>query len=328
MASRTERVPHFSRPLREVGTTNLRSCEATGIDHPPTSNKTKDVSWGWRQLCPTGGKKAGPGPGLHDATIHLEVKKATYNWQENAILAPCPDCGAITSFDTRGHSNTSLGAVIINYGYHTYENRQFSRILWQFFRCNVCSRGGVAKLHDGGGSQTALLESFHPVAVEHLSLPPRVPDDVSKEFREAELVASLGAYRAASALLRSVLEKVLAKNGYVEVDAVGENGKGFKSKSLKHRINAAADDGVITESRRKRAQENIRVLGNDILHDEWRVVEESEYEDAHLYSQRILEDLYDDRDTVESVLNTKQRNFTAAPAQPSPAPVMKLFDGR
>ncbi len=246
------------------------------------------------------------------------MRRPTYNWQEDTILAPCPDCGAVTSFDTKGHSNTSLGAVIINV-YNMYQNRQFSRILWQFFRCNTCGRGGVAKLHDAGHSSTAVLESFYPVAVECLNLPAMVPNDISGEFREAELVASHGAYRAASALLRSVLEKVLTKNGYTEVD-VDNNGKKFKSKSLKHRIDAAADDGVITESRRKRAHENIRVLGNDILHDEWRVVDESEYEDAHRYSQRILEDLYDDRETVESILTGKNRAFTSAlpPANPTP----------
>jgi hypothetical protein len=246
------------------------------------------------------------------------VRKPTYNWVENTILAPCPDCGAVTSFDTKGYSDTSLGAVIINV-YNTYQNAQFSRILWQFFRCNACGRGGVAKLHDAGHSSTAVLESFYPVAVETLNLPSIVPFDVIKEFREAELVAAQGAYRAASALLRSVLEKVLTKNGYIEVD-VDSNGKKFKSKSLKHRIDAAADDGVITESRRKRAHENIRVLGNDIMHDEWRVVDESEYQDAHRYSQRILEDLYDDRQTVESILTVKGRVFTSVlpPANPIP----------
>jgi len=217
----------------------------------------------------------------------------------------CPDCDAVTSFDARGHGDTTLGAVIVNQ-YHSYKNVQFSRILWQFFRCNVCSRGAVAKIHDSGGVMSGVLESFYPFAVEHLELPLRVPADIVSEFREAELVASQAAFRAASALLRSVLEKVLTSNGYVEVEA-DDNGKKFKSKSLKHRIDAAANDGVITEARKRRAHENIRVLGNDILHDQWRKVEAEEYEDAHQYSQRLLEDLYDDRDTVEKILKAKKR---------------------
>jgi hypothetical protein len=43
-------------------------------------------------------------------------------------------------------------------------------------------------------------------------------------------------------------------------------------------------------------------LGNDVLHDDWREVLPGEYEDAHKYTQRILEDFYDDRPTVEARL--------------------------
>jgi hypothetical protein len=51
----------------------------------------------------------------------------------------------------------------------------------------------------------------------------------------------------------------------------------------------------------------IRVLGNDILHDAWREVSEEEYDLAHRYSQRILEDLYDDRPSVVAPLTEKTR---------------------
>jgi hypothetical protein len=50
--------------------------------------------------------------------------------------------------------------------------------------------------------------------VDELPLPEDVPDGLIKEFREAELCASFGAWRAASAMLRSVLEKTLKVNGY------------------------------------------------------------------------------------------------------------------
>lgn len=231
--------------------------------------------------------------------------KPRYNWQENNVLARCPDCDAVTSFDTKGHSNTTLGVVIINQG-HTYSDTTYSRILWQAFRCSVCSRGAVAKLHDQGNSQTAVLEVFLPQAIEKAALPTSVPEDIVKELREAELDAAHGAYRSASAMLRSVLEKTLKKNGYDEVD-VGTPPK--KSRSLLHRIDAAAGDGIITETRRNRAHENIRVLGNDILHDDWREVRQEEFEEAHKYAQRILEDFYDDRPTVEGRLNAQGRHF-------------------
>jgi hypothetical protein len=45
------------------------------------------------------------------------------------------------------------------------------------------------------------------------------------------------------------------------------------------------------------------VLAASKLHDE--------VEDAHRYTQRILEDLYDDRPTVEAILVAKKRLATA-----------------
>jgi hypothetical protein len=234
--------------------------------------------------------------------------KARYNWQENNVLALCPDCSAVTSFDTKGHSNTSLGAVIIN-GPHPYNGTTYSRILWQFFRCNACSRGAVGKIHDNGSSQTAVLEDFLPGGINKAVLPDSVPEDILKEFRESELDASHGAYRSASAMLRSVLEKTLKKNGYDEVEIKDKQGNPKQSNRLIDRIDAAAVDRVITETRQKKAHENIRVLGNDVLHDDWREVKQEEFEDAHKYTQRILEDFYDDRPTVETRLTAQGRPF-------------------
>lgn len=76
---------------------------------------------------------------------------------------------------------------------------------------------------------------------------------------------------------------------------------------MQKRIDAAADDGVITDARRKKAHEDIRALGNDVLHDDWREVAPDEFETAHHYTQRILEDFYDDRQTVEKILIAKKR---------------------
>jgi hypothetical protein len=89
------------------------------------------------------------------------------------------------------------------------------------------------------------------------------------------------AKRAASALFRSVLEKTLKTNGYTK-------GNDTSLKDLQKRIDAAATDGVITDARRKKAHEDIRALGNDVLHDDWREVTDAEVEDAHRYTQRIL----------------------------------------
>jgi len=115
-----------------------------------------------------------------------------------------------------------------------------------------------------------------------------------QEFREAELCAAHEAWRASSAMLRSVLEKALKLNGYT-------------TGSLKDKIDSAATDGILTEARRKRANQEIRVLGNDILHDAWREVTQDEYELAHHYAQGIIEDFYDNRADVEIILKDKKR---------------------
>jgi uncharacterized membrane protein YebE (DUF533 family) len=125
-------------------------------------------------------------------------------------------------------------------------------------------------------------------------MPNGTPAGISAEYREAELCASTGAWRGASALLRSALEKTLSENGYV-------------GGPLAARIDAAAADGVITAARKQRAHDDVRVLGNDVLHDAWRVVTEEEYSAAHHYVQRIVEDFYDHRAEVEAALKAAGR---------------------
>lgn len=103
------------------------------------------------------------------------------------------------------------------------------------------------------------------------------------------------------------MEKTLKANGYIK-----DNDPSLRD--LQKRIDAAAADGVITEARRKKAHEDIRSLGNDVLHDDWRQVKDDEVENCRRYSQRILEDLYDDRATVEKLLVEKKRIPSAKPA--------------
>ncbi|MDP9262769.1 MAG: DUF4145 domain-containing protein [Acidobacteriota bacterium] len=150
-----------------------------------------------------------------------------------------------------------------------------------------------------------MLGDFHPTSIEFAPLPAKAPPDITREFREAELCFAYQALRAASALFRSTLEKALKANGY-------RNGV------LAQKINEAAADGVITAARRQLAHDNIRVLGNDVLHDDWREVLPTEVEESHRYCQRVLEDLYDDRVTVEAILRGKNRLPANAAATPNP----------
>jgi hypothetical protein len=205
------------------------------------------------------------------------------------VRAVCPGCGgALSTFEYRGGGRGEYGTVV-------QQVDGSRRNVYVLMSCGGCGRGGLATIYDPIGRQIdGMLIEFYPPAIDRATLPTTVPPGLSGDFREAEICASVGAWRGASALLRSVLEKTLIANGYT---------KG----SLSARIDEAAADGVITAARQRRAHEDIRVLGNDVLHDEWREVTGSEYEAAHLYTQRILEDLYDLRGEVEQVLTSAGR---------------------
>ena len=213
-----------------------------------------------------------------------------------SVRAQCPDCGgALSVFDHKVQGG-ELG-YILNDRPHTYDGRQFTRIHWRILKCSGCGRAGLAQFHDSGNGPSAVLESFFPRALAKAPLPAGVPEGVEKEYREAELCASVEAWRAASAMLRSTIEKTLKANGYT---------KG----TLQQKIDDAATDGVITSARKQKAHDDIRVLGNEVVHDDWRVVIEDEVVSALHYAQRVLEDLYDDRPSVEAILKAKGRLST------------------
>lgn len=204
------------------------------------------------------------------------------------VRSKCPDCsGAITTFETIGASSK-----IAHDRKHSFKGQEFKSVIHALLKCAGCGRGGLAKIHEEGNRR--VLESFFPISIDTVKIPNNIPNGIIAEFREAELCASVEAWRAASALFRSTLEKPLKENGYTQG-------------SLAEKINEASKDGIITESRRKRAHDDIRVLGNDVLHDEWREIKEGEVEESHHYIQRILEDFYDDRNTVEKILIEKGR---------------------
>jgi hypothetical protein len=145
------------------------------------------------------------------------------------------------------------------------------------------------------GGPNCQLIAFFPEVGQMLNLPSGVPAGIAAEFREAEQCRDQRCFRAAAGLFRSVLDKVMRDNGYKSAG------------SLEKQIEAAAADGVLTEARKKRAHEDIRVLGNDVLHDEWRPITADDVEPAHVYGQRILEDFYGDRETVLGILRAKGR---------------------
>ncbi len=215
---------------------------------------------------------------------------------EGNVRANCPDCGVPSNFEYRDPGGTGeFGSIILDKE-HSYNNVGYPRIIYKLLRCTVCNRPGVAKLHAGNNYITAVLESFWPKSLPLEKIPDNTPQDISKELREAELCISVEAWRGAAALLRSALEKTLLANGYCD-------------RNLYQKIESAGTDGTITSARRQRAQDLVRTLGNDVLHEEWMEVTEQEVEDAHRYVARVIEDFYDDRDTVVKVLLEKGREF-------------------
>lgn len=230
--------------------------------------------------------------------MKASLRSGTY-----VISAKCPKCEAVTTFEPRQQ--------VVGSGQPTDANgRTYARVLYQLCQCAGCQRGGVATIFDNGTNPAgAYLDDFYPFSVDLAPLPSSVPADIKTEFREAEKCQGIGLNRAGSALFRSVLEKTLKVNGYTK-------GNDPALKDLQKRIDAAATDGVITQARQKKAHDDIRALGNDVLHDDWRAVADNEVEDAHRYMQRILEDFYDDRATVEAILVAKNR-LPAPPPAPS-----------
>ena len=226
------------------------------------------------------------------------------------VRAKCVHCdGAFSVFQFQASGHVQLNQT------HTIGTGAYTFISYMLFRCPGCGHGGLAVVHHSGniGNPAAgatHLESFYPFATVNVPLPASTPKELQAEFREAELCAAAGAHRAASALLRSTLEKTLKANGYTK-------GNDPTLRDLQKRIDAAAADGIITDVRRKRAHDEIRALGNDVLHEEWQTVTPEEFDTAHHYTQRILEDFYDDRPTVEATLIAKKK---LPPPQAPPTP--------
>lgn len=212
--------------------------------------------------------------------------------KEGMILANCPRCRARTQFTYKWDSYNGNS-------YSCVERRDRVDFYWEthkFFKCTGCGLGGVARLKSLSEPYTFpnggfTLIHFYPDATQGMSLPKDTPKGIREEFREAEACMSHGCYRAASGMFRSVLEKTLRANGY-------KPGR----ESLYTMIENAANEKVITQARKRRAHDEIRSLGNDIFHEDWKPVDKESVDITRRYAQRVLEDFYDDRETVKTML--------------------------
>ena len=210
------------------------------------------------------------------------------------VQANCVGCdGALSTFEWR-HARGQWGAATVP----TDQPRNVRD--HRLFRCSGCGMGALGfVMRDASGypGDWRTLEVFMPQAKARLSLPDAVPEGIKREFKEAQACLEHDCFRAAAGMFRSVLDKTLRANGYKEK----------RGTSLEQQIDAAAADGVITQARKKKAHDEIRVLGNDVLHDDWHEVSAADVEAARHYSQRILEDFYDDRSAVLSLLREAKR---------------------
>ena len=213
------------------------------------------------------------------------------------VVAYCPNCtGARSVFEWK---TVAKEFGVISHTYRPHRQAEY-RIDYRLFRCAGCGRGALGVIKWYGSEypgRNAEVFDFYPLAVDRVFVPRIVPFGIRKEFEEAEKSFNNKCFRAAAGLFRSVLDKTMRANGY----------NTRKDRNLFAQIEAAADDGVITEARKKKAHDEVRVLGNDVLHDEWCEIPEEDVSASRHYTQRILEDFYDDRETVLKLLRSKGR---------------------
>lgn len=223
---------------------------------------------------------------------------AQLNEKQGSIVAHCPGCrGGRSTFEWQVNGK-ELGAVSKPHEDHYWKHCSMD---FRLFKCAGCGMGAlgivVYPANDKYPGAYNRLVGFYRETKDSLELPPNIPKGITAEFREAEQCLDNNCFRAAAGLFRSVLDKTMRANGY----------KTKQENDLYKQIEAAAQEGVITQARKKRAHDEVRVLGNDVLHEDWHEIAEDDVQAARHYCQRILEDFYDDRKSVLALLRAAQR---------------------
>lgn len=95
-------------------------------------------------------------------------------------------------------------------------------------------------------------------------------------------------------MLRSTLEKTLRKHGYSEWQL---------STNLKN----LSEDNILPRWLVKQNSQIVKILGDEILHGDWREITPEEYQKAHHFVERLIESFYDDHDSVVEDLKEKGR---------------------
>lgn len=212
----------------------------------------------------------------------------------NNVIANCSGCdGAKTSYEYKdtddgrvfGLVNDNVAHKIMGEDGREHKGKQR---IFRLLRCSTCGRAGMVQLSKDNYGVTYLMD-FYPHSTNVLEIPKGTPKDIVSEFREAESDASHGNFRSAGAMLRSTIEKVLSKHGYVEFH-------------LSKNIQNALKEGLITRVLKNKTVEVVKSLGDTVLHKEWRQIKESEYEEAHQYTKQIIEEFFSDPKEVLKLL--------------------------
>ncbi len=226
---------------------------------------------------------------------------ASWNKIEGTVVARCPGCeGAKSTFEWR-HDGNDLGAITKRVGDRFWRE---CRLDFRLFRCAGCGMGALGVVKYAGGLHYPGLYSrllrFVPEAKTYLPLPHSAPKEIVAEFREAERCMEINCVRAAAGMFRSVLAKIMRANGYETP----------REKHLFKQIDGAAKDGVITLARKKRLRTDFQGIGGDTSADETCEFTEHEVQMARQSCQRIIEDFYDDRESVLKLLRDAGRTTT------------------
>lgn len=230
--------------------------------------------------------------------------------ENSEMRAYCPECKSICTFHSRNpdQGGNHYSSFSVNFSAEEIlsagkdENGYpYNRVIYHAYKCGGCGRGGMSASYISTKNSKKLKE-FYPSAITHELLPGTLPEEIKKEYKEAEICFGNRCNRAASAMIRSTLEKILKANGYKE-----ENANGFDNMWLTTKIKEATKDGVLTSARGERAKNDIKVLGDEVVHRDWREVTDEEVKNALQYALWIIRDLYDDRATTEEILQTKGR---------------------
>jgi hypothetical protein len=167
--------------------------------------------------------------------------------------------------------------------------------------CGVCTQWSLARFiqHRGsrriGDPQFPIDYEAHeiaPAGVPQAEFPNETPAKVVSLLRESEVCLAHGALRGAAALLRATLETLLIANGYEE-------------RNLLQKIDAAANDQILTVQLKKRAH-SLRVLANDSLHEAAQVAR-TDVVNGYEFAQRIVEAFYFTRQEVVEALKAVER---------------------